>query len=391
VSDTDTLPYRVLCVLRDHGPVSRAELADRLDVPRARLLTELNRLAEAGRVVEAGPAASRGGRRSTLVRLADDVRLGAVDLGATSLRVEVVNGRLEPVGATEEPIDVRQGPRPVLSRVGELFGKLAGEGAYTRLDGIGLGLPGPVRFRDGVPVSPPIMPGWDGFGVRELLAHEHGCPVVVDNDVNIMAIGEGYGGVARSVDDFLFVKLGTGIGCGVHLAGEVYRGKDGSAGDIGHIQVDAAGPVCSCSNVGCLEACFGGAALAREALAAARTGRSPWLARRLGEGAVLDGRAVADGAAAGDPACMALIRDGGQRLGTVLAGLVSFANPSMIVIGGGLSGLGHRLLAEVRSVVYGRSLPLATGNLPIVLSELGGRAGVIGAAKLASDVVFRQA
>jgi predicted NBD/HSP70 family sugar kinase len=391
VSATDTLSYQVLCLLRDRGPVSRAELADRLDVPRARLLAELTRLADAGRVVEAGPAASRGGRRSTLMRLADDVRLGAVDLGATSLRVEVVNGRLEPVGATEEPIDVRSGPRPVLSRIGELFGKLAGGGAYIRLDGIGLGLPGPVRFRDGVPVAPPIMPGWDGFGVRELLAHEHGCPVVVDNDVNIMAIGEGYGGVARSVDDFLFVKLGTGIGCGVHLGGEVYRGKDGSAGDIGHIQVDAAGPVCVCGNVGCLEACFGGAALARDALAAARAGRSDWLAERLRAGAVLDGRAVADGAAAGDLACMALIRDGGQRLGTVLAGLVSFANPSMIVIGGGLAGLGHRLLAEVRAVVYGRSLPLATGNLPIVLSELGGRAGVIGAAKLASDVVFRQA
>jgi glucokinase-like ROK family protein len=272
-----------------------------------------------------------------------------------------------------------------------MLGKLAAQGSHTRLDGIGLGLPGPVRFEAGVPVSPPLMPGWDGFGVRELLAHEQGCPVVVDNDVNIMAIGEGYSGVARSVPDFLFVKLGTGIGCGVHLVGEVHRGKDGSAGDIGHIQVEPTGPVCACGNVGCLEAVFGGAALARDALAAARTGRSPWLARRLAEIGAVDARHVGEAAAAGDPTAMALIRDGGRRLGTVLAGLVSFANPSMIVIGGGLAQLGHRLLAEVRAAVYGRSLPLATGNLPIVLSELGDRAGVIGAAKLASDVVFRQA
>ena len=109
--------------------------------------------------------------------------------------------------------------------------------------------------------------------MRELLAREHGCPAVVDNDVNIMAIGERHGGVAHSVDDFLFVKIGTGIGCGIHLAGEVYRGIDGCAGDIGHIQVDAHGPVCSCGNVGCLEALFSGAALARDALAAARSGR----------------------------------------------------------------------------------------------------------------------
>ncbi len=387
----DPLSYQVLCLLRDHGPVSRAELADRLGVPRARLLGELNRLATAGRVVEAGPAASRGGRRSTLVELSGDLRFGAVDLGATSLRVEVLTGRLEPVGAIEEPADVRQGPRPVLTRVSELLGKLAADGAYTRLDAIGLGLPGPVRFRDGVPVAPPIMPGWDGFGVRELLAHEQGCPVVVDNDVNIMAIGEGYGGVARSVEDFLFVKLGTGIGCGVHLGGDVYRGKDGSAGDIGHVHVEPAGPVCVCGNVGCLEACFGGAALARDALAAARSGRSPWLAARLADRGTVDARDVGEAAAAGDAVAMALIRDGGRRLGTVLAGLVSFANPAMIVIGGGLAQLGHRLLAEVRAVVYGRSLPLATGNLPIVLSELGGRAGVLGAGKLASDVAFRQA
>ena len=385
----DLLPADVLGLLRDHGPLSRAELADRLSVPRARLLAELPRLIAAGRVVEAGPAPSRGGRPSTLVDLAADLRFGAVDLGVTSVRVEVLDRRLSPVASAEEAIDLGGGPRAVLGRIGELLGKLRGEGAYSRLDGIGLGLPGPVRFRDGVPVSPPLMPGWDGFGVRDLLAHEHGCPVVVDNDVNIMAIGEGYRGVARSVSDFLFVKVGSGIGCGVHLGGAMYRGNDGSAGDIGHIQVDPDGPVCACGNHGCLEAYFGGSALARDGLAAARSGTSPALASRLAAHGVVDALAVGEAAAAGDPASIALIREGGRRLGTVLAGLVSFANPSMIVIGGGVAGLGHRLLAEVRAAVYGRSLPLATGNLPIVLSELGGRAGVIGAGKLASDVVFR--
>jgi glucokinase-like ROK family protein len=389
--DAGTLSCQVLCLLRDHGPLSRAELADRLDVPRARLVGELSRLVEADRVREAGPAASRGGRRSTLIELAPRLRFGAVDLGATSIRVEVTDGRLEPVAAVEEPADIRSGPRKVLGRVTELLAKLSADGAYRQLDGIGVGVPGPVSFRDGVPVSPPIMPGWDGFPVRELLAHEHGCPVVVDNDVNIMAIGERYGGVARSVDDFLFVKLGTGVGCGIHLGGSVYRGKDGCAGDIGHMPVDPHGPVCACGNAGCLEAVFGGAALARDATTAARSGRSQALAELLARHGELTAVRVGEAAAAGDPVSVALIRDGGARLGTVLAGLVSFANPSVIVIGGGLAGLGHRLLAEIRAVVYGRSLPLATGNLPIVLSELAGRAGVVGAAKLASDVVYRQA
>jgi glucokinase-like ROK family protein len=381
----------LLRLLRDQGAVSRAELADRLEMPRPRLLAELDRLVNAGYVAEAGLAASRGGRRSTLVELNPALRFAAVDLGASSIDVEVVNGRLEPVAAYSEVSDIRSGPKVVLQRVNELLHKAKVDGAYERLDAVGIGVPGPVSFRDGVPVSPPIMPGWDRFPVRELLTREHGCPAVVDNDVNIMAIGERHGGVAHSVDDFLFIKIGTGIGCGIYLAGEVYRGTDGCAGDIGHIQVDSHGPMCSCGNVGCLEALFSGAAMAKDAMVAARSGASPALAERLAASGVVTALDVAEGAVEGDVTCIRLIRDGGRRVGGVLAGLVSFANPSMIVIGGGLAQLGHILLAEIRSVVYRRSLPLATGNLPVVLSELGPRAGVTGAAVLASDVAFGEA
>jgi glucokinase-like ROK family protein len=391
VRTAEPLQLRLLRLLRDQGAVSRAELADRLEMPRPRLLAELDRLVNAGYVAEAGLAASRGGRRSTLVELNPALRFAAVDLGASSIDVEVVNGRLEPVAAYTEVSDIRAGPKVVLQRVNELLHKAKVDGAYERLDAVGIGVPGPVSFRDGVPVSPPIMPGWDRFPVRELLTREHGCPAVVDNDVNIMAIGERHGGVAHSVDDFLFIKIGTGIGCGIYLAGEVYRGTDGCAGDIGHIQVDSHGPMCSCGNVGCLEALFSGAAMAKDAMVAARSGASPALAERLAASGVVTALDVAEGAVEGDVTCIRLIRDGGRRVGGVLAGLVSFANPSMIVIGGGLAQLGHILLAEIRSVVYRRSLPLATGNLPVVLSELGPRAGVTGAAVLASDVAFGEA
>jgi predicted NBD/HSP70 family sugar kinase len=429
----DAPHLRILRLLRDEGPVSRAELGDRLELTRPRLLAEVERLVASGLIAEAGMAASRGGRRSTLVELNPRLRFAAIDLGASSIDIEVSNGRLEPVATYREAADIRSGPRTILQRVSELLAKARTDGAYDRLDAVGIGVPGPVSFRDGVPVSPPIMPGWDRYPVREFLAREHGCPAVVDNDVNIMAIGERHGGVAHSVDDFLFVKIGTGIGCGIHLSGTVYRGVDGCAGDIGHIQVDPNGPICSCGNAGCLEALFSGAALTRDALAAARSGESPALAERLAayeaaarraaedravahaareaaenegsgndftietagdrtdHGIAITARDVADGAAEGDVTCIRLIREGGRRVGGVLATLVSFSNPSMIVIGGGLAQLGHVLLAEIRSVVYRRSLPLATGNLPVVLSELGGRAGVTGAAVLASDTAFEQA
>jgi predicted NBD/HSP70 family sugar kinase len=232
------------------------------------------------------------------------------------------------------------------------------------------------------------MPGWNHVPVRDMLSQELGCPVIVDNDVNIMAVGERQSGVARGAEDFLFIKIGTGIGCGVVLGGQVHRGVSGSAGDIGHIRVEDYGPACACGNIGCLEAFFGGAALAREATTAAKARRSPVLAERLAAVGSLTAVDVGIAAAAGDPVAVEMVRVGGRRLGQVIAGLVSFANPGLVVIGGGVAGLGHTLLAEVRSVVYRRSLPLATENLPIVLSELGDLAGVVGAARLASDMVF---
>jgi glucokinase-like ROK family protein len=389
---------RLLRLLRDDGPRSRAELGDAVALSRSRLAVELDRLADLGLVETAGLAASRGGRRSSIVRIAQQTRFLGIDIGATSIDVAVTDGELRVLSRESEPIDVRQGPEVVIGRVLEMVGKLwadnPGHHAGHGFAGAGAGLPGPVSFAEGVPVSPPLMPGWNHYPVRDAFAAELGCPVLVDNDVNIMALGEKHAGIARSVDDFLFVKIGTGIGCGIVVGGEVYRGVSGSAGDIGHIRVDDSGPLCTCGNTGCLEAFFGGTALARDALAAARSDRSdrsdrsPELAALLERSGTLTAADVAAAAAAGDPVSVAMIRAGGRRVGQVLAGLVSFFNPGLVVIGGGVAGIGHVLLAEIRGVVYRRSLPLATGNMPIVLSELGGEAGVVGAARLISDRVY---
>ncbi len=379
---------RLLRLLRDDGPRSRAELGDAVELSRSRLAVELDRLTHLGLVETAGLAASRGGRRSAIVQIDRQTRFLGIDIGATSIDVAVTDGELRVLSRESEPADVRQGPEVVIRRALEMVGKLRAGDVAPGFAGAGAGLPGPVSFAGGVPVAPPIMPGWNHFPVREAFASELGCPVLVDNDVNIMALGERHAGLARSIDDFLFVKIGTGIGCGIVVNGQVYRGVSGSAGDIGHIRVDDNGPICTCGNTGCLEAFFGGTALARDALAAARSERSDELARLLRREGTLTAADVAAAAAAGDPVAVGMIRDGGRRVGQVLAGLVSFFNPGLVVIGGGVAGIGHALLAEIRGVVYRRSLPLATGNMPIVLSELAGEAGVVGAARLISDHVF---
>jgi glucokinase-like ROK family protein len=378
---------RLLRVLRD-GPCSRAELGEGAGLSRSTLSAEVNRLIDLGLVETDGLAASRGGRRSGIVKLASRLRFVGIDIGATSIDVAVTGGHLEVLGSVAEPFDVREGPEIVLDKALTLLGKLRDQGLAPEIHGVGIGVPGPVSFREGVPVMPPIMPGWDRFPVREELSQELGCPVMLDNDVNIMALGELHAGLARSVADFLLVKLGTGIGCGIVVDGTIYRGVSGSAGDIGHILVDDSGPPCSCGSAGCLEAYFGGAALARDAEAVARSGTSAYLAERLAETGVVTAADVTAGTAAGDPASARLIREGGRRVGEVLAGLVSFFNPGLVIVAGGVAQMGHMLLSEIRSVVYRRSPPLATGNMPIVLSELGGTAGVIGAARLSSDHVF---
>jgi glucokinase-like ROK family protein len=316
------------------------------------------------------------------------LRFVGIDIGATSVTVAVTNGELEIIGQVSQPLDVRNGPHIVLGRALDLVAKLRADGLADDVHGVGVGVPGPVSFREGVPVAPPIMPGWNRFPVRDTVGQALGCPVLVDNDVNIMALGEKHAGLARTVEDLLFVKIGTGIGAGIIVGGRVYRGVDGCAGDIGHVSVAEDGPICACGNAGCLEAMFGGAALARDATIAARAGRSELLAQRLAAAGELTAVDVRDAATAGDPVATGLIRDGGQWVGQALASLVSFFNPGLVVIGGGLAYLGHTLLAEIRSVVYRRSLPLATGNLPIVLSELRDEAGVIGATRMISEHVF---
>ncbi|WP_395659457.1 ROK family transcriptional regulator [Nocardioides sp.] len=384
----NAMQARILAQLRDEGPLSKAQLADLLQVSRTTIAAEVGRLAELGLAAEAGPAASRGGRRSTLVDLAADIRFVGISIGATGMSVGVTDGRLAVLATRHRDCDIRQGPEPVLATALELVREVLDEVGVDKPMGAGVGVPGPVDFHRGVSVSPPIMPGWDGYPVRDAVSRELGCPVVLDNDVNVLAVGEQHAGVAKGARDFLFVKIGTGIGCGIVIDGELYRGVNGCAGDIGHIRVEEFGPTCACGNTGCLEAFSGGAALARDATAAARSGRSPALAALLEQHGELTAADVGTAVSQGDAQAVQLIRDSGRHVGQVLAGLVSFFNPGLIVIGGRVTGLGHSLLAEIRGVTYRRSLPLATGNLPIVLSELGEEGGVVGAARMISSSIY---
>jgi glucokinase-like ROK family protein len=380
----------VLELVRRGRAHSRSELVERTGLSRAVVAQRVSELLERGFLVETA-ARSTGGRPPRQLEFrAHAGHVLVADIGATSIDVAIADATGRVLAHIGEPADVADGPEVVLARVDALFERLSAEhDAPGVLWGMGIGVPGPVEFRTGHPISPPIMPGWEGYPVRERFAHERGVPVWVDNDVNIMALGEWRAGLAHGHDDFIFVKVGTGIGSGIVSNGRIHRGAQGSAGDIGHVQVGAdERQICRCGKVDCLESHAGGAALAREGMRLAQAGESQRLAGILADRGRITAREVIRAARAGDPASARLLDHSARLVGQTLAGLANFFNPSLIVIGGGVASAGDAYLATIRQVIYARSTALATRELLVQLSRLGNRAGVIGAASMVLDELF---
>jgi glucokinase-like ROK family protein len=382
----------VLDAIRAGGRRSGPELMSTTGLSRAVVAQRLGELRRLGLIEDAEAGPSTGGRPPRRVRFrADAGHLLVGDLGATSIDVAITNLDGCILGHRDEPADVGAGPERCLARIEELFAELveATRDLPGRLWGVGLGVPGPVEFLSGRPVSPPIMPGWDGYPVRERLADRYGAPVWVDNDVNILALGEWRSGIAVGHDNVIVVKIGTGIGAGIISNGRLHRGAQGAAGDVGHIQVlDAPSTICRCGNVGCLEAIAGGAALARDGEIGARAGRSVRLRVALDQHGRVTAEDIARAASFGDAYATGLLRAAGERVGLMLASLVNFFNPSLVVIGGGVALSGDELLEVIRETVQRRSLSLATRELVIRRSSLGALAGVVGATEMVLEQLF---
>lgn len=379
-----------LSVVRSGNARTRQEVRLATGLGRTAVTNRLNELLRLQVIEEDGYGPSIGGRSPRTLRFRSEAgRIVAIDVGASGIATAVsdLGGAL--LGNDELDWSVANGPTPSLEAAADSVDGLLKRTGTAPVWGVGVGLPGPVEFRTGRPTAPPIMPGWDGFDVRGWLGDRFEAPVWVDNDVNLMALGEFTSGAARGIKNLLFVKVGTGIGAGLVSNGALHRGDQGCAGDIGHMAVahDSTTP-CRCGKLGCLEAHAGGAAIANQGVEAGASGRSPFLQTAAADGVQIDARLVAKGADHGDTACTGLIVDAGDEVGRALAALVSAFNPSMLVLGGGVTNAGESFMAAVRQAVYSRSLPLATRDLQIVRSELGSTAGVVGAVALVVEELF---
>jgi predicted NBD/HSP70 family sugar kinase len=359
-------------ILRDGQPRTRTELSAMTGLARSTVALRIDALMRLGLVGPVGDAVSTGGRPSSQFAITASERVVlAVDVGASHVRIAIsdLTGRIQ--AEDGEGILVTAGPEAVLGWVENaargLLEKLGRDN--SDLLAIGIGLPGPVEHSTGRPINPPIMPGWDRFDVPGWFRDSFAVPVLVDNDVNIMALGEREF-AWPDVDHLVFVKVATGIGSGVISGGLLQRGAQGTAGDIGHVYVARGSEVpCQCGNRGCLEALASGPAIGRalkEVELRAETSQD-----------------VVELVKRGNIDAIQAVRQAGRDIGEVLTTCVSLINPSAIVIGGALAQAGEHLIAGVREVVYTRSMPLATEHLQITQSKAGPDAAVLGASMLA--------
>ena len=362
----------VFQLMRDRRPRTRAQLASQLGLSRVTIASRVDKLIELGLIGPVEVASSTGGRPPSQFALNPRARLVlAVDLGAGHAAAALSDLTGISLSRRRASLPITDGPDAVLTWVIDVAAEMLAElrRSSSELIAVGIGLPGPVEFATGRPINPPIMPGWDRFDVPGWVRQHLNVPVFVDNDVNIMALGELAHAWPR-VPDFMFVKVATGIGSGIISGGRLQRGAQGIAGDLGHVQIARGAQVpCRCGNHGCLEAMASGPAIAaqlrREGLPAESSADVVELVR------------------AGNVTAAAAVRQAGRDVGEVLRTCVSLINPSIISIGGSVSAAGEHLLAGVREIVYAQSMPLATEHLQIVQTRAGADAGLIGAAMLA--------
>jgi predicted NBD/HSP70 family sugar kinase len=377
---TDTLPLSpsspgsVLALVRA-GAASRADVARLAALSPTTVAARVESLVRAGYLREAGDGPSRGGRRPRRLEVSPELGVVVgVDLGVQHATFGLVDAAGTLLARRDVAAAVSDGPDAVLDAVVREIEALRAEHAPdVPLLAACVGVPGPVDARTGRVVSPARMPGWNGTDVAGVLAPRLGVPVIVENDANLMALGE-HAGSGFDVEHLVFVKVGSGIGCGVVASGALHRGAQGFAGDISHASVPDAPPVpCSCGRAGCLDAVASGAALVRQLQEAGAPVQG-----------IDDLVALARDA---HPEATNLLREAGARTGAVLSTIINFFNPDRLVVGGQLAEA-DAFVAGVRSAVYARCLPMVTDHLDVRSTRVGREAGIRGAARTALDHVL---
>lgn len=358
---------RVLEMLKGAGELTQAQIARDTGLAPATVSNIVRDLTAAGVLDDSG-----AGQRRKAVRLARAAGIVVgIDFGHRHVTVAIADMAHEILGERRHTLGPSVSARDALKRASTLLDEVMGKvGAQmSEVVGIGMGLPAPIDSRTGEVGAVSILPGWVGVPAAQLASEHFGQRVEVDNDANLGVLAEHMWGAGQGCDNLAFLKIADGVGAGLFIDGRLYRGRNGTAGEIGHTTFDEFGEVCRCGNRGCLETIV--AARAVVELLEPRFGTKLSIADIV--------RMAEDG----DAACSRVLADTGRQAGVAVASLCNLFNPERILIGGELAQAGELLLAPMRESVRRCGIPSSTEGLTIRLAELGARASALGAVALA--------
>ncbi len=362
---------RVAEALRRLGPCTRSELIAAVGLSRPTVTATVAELVASGLAAEGvgdGSARLGTGRPASVVRLTRAAGLAAgVDIGRRHIRVAIADLGHQILAERAERLreDADDNPGPVLDLAAELVVNALAElsGATSELVGVGLGIPAPITLAGRIG-SPMLLPGWAHLAPAEEFAGRLGVPVLLGNDANLGALGEHQWGAGRGCPVLVYVKMATGIGAGIVIDGRLFVGSAGTAGELGHVTIDARGPVCRCGNRGCVELSAGGRALVEQA--------------RLTYPELADVADLVRLATSGDPGCRRLLSDAGALIGIALSGLVNLINPDRIVLGGELGAANEIMLEPLRRGLAESAMPAAVSTVQVSRGLLADRASALG-------------
>lgn len=364
----------ILC-FRGRSHLTRSELATLTGLSRVTVSQTIQALLNQKILIENEGSNSDGGRKASFLSLNENAGyIGIVYFSATLMQVAISNLQGEIRESKTTKISIEDGPKNILPEsIKQVTAMLQAIPKNKQL-GIVIGVPGPVSQNAGKVVSPPIMQGWDKVNFKEDFQKALGLPVCLENDANLLTIAESRL-VYPNVENLLLVKIATGIGSGMVLNGRLHRGSEGSAGDIGHMQLDALkGLPCRCGHTDCVESFASGWALTEKI-------------NTMGY-SVKDTADIADLCRQGDSKILHLITEASSYIGHAVADAVNLLNPSKVIIVGRLVEASDLVIATIKEVVYQRAGALATKNLEIHESKLGDEAALLGSAQLGLDTFF---
>ncbi|MGE3173475.1 MAG: ROK family transcriptional regulator [Planctomycetota bacterium] len=359
--------------------ISRADLARRTGLSRSSISAIVSDLLATGLVRETGAGDSRGGRRPILLGFQDDaLAIVGIDMGAAHVSIAVTDLRAQVKAWRSEACAVREDPAGAMTLMCRMIDDaLAAAGVdRRRLVGMGLAVPSPVAPDDPRHLSPVFVPAWAGHSPVQRLESTYGVPVVMENDANLGALAEQWWGAGQDGQDLAYVKVATGVGAGLIIHGDIYRGTTGIAGEIGHIPVDPAAGRCVCGLDGCLNLLIG-----TEALVERARQRNEHLATTMPRRGLSVDRIV-DSAFHGDPLARAVVEEAGHHLAIAVAALLNLLNPATVVFGGSLTRAGELLLRPLRKKLGERTLSASVDQSQFVISSLGIEGIARGAATL---------